>query len=100
MNDDGAELSERRPERSRLYPWYDSVWLTKYEMAKAIIRTVRPDGLAEFIDAFRVFHTRSDFKARLLERPFDDAVAVLQMLFLHAAYCVSDVSSSVQFQRS
>ena len=76
MNDDGAELSERRPERSRLYPWYDSVWLTKYEMAKAIIRTVRPDGLAEFIDAFRVFHTRSDFKARLLERPFDDATLV------------------------
>ena len=76
MNDDGAELSERRPEKSRLYPWYDSVWLTKYEMAKAIIRMVRPDGLAEFIDAFRVFHTRSDFKARLLERPFDDATLV------------------------
>lgn len=65
-------LKESRPARSQLYPWYDSVWLTKYARAKAIIRMVRPDALAAFVDALRVFHTRPDFQVRLLERPFDD----------------------------
>jgi hypothetical protein len=39
-------LAGKRPASSRLYPWYDSVWLTEYAKARAIIRTVRPDALA------------------------------------------------------
>ena|SRR5688572_17170751 len=65
-------LTEPRPTRSPLYPWYDSVWLAKYVRAKAIIQTVRPDPLAAFVDAFRIHRTRPDFQVRLFERPFDD----------------------------
>jgi hypothetical protein len=69
----GTGLDESRPANSRLYPWYDSVWLSRYEEAKTIIRKVRPGALAAFIDAFRGLHTRPDFKVKFLERPFDDA---------------------------
>jgi hypothetical protein len=68
----GSGLTEGRPARSELYPWYDSVWLTKYARAKAIIRALRPAALAVFIDAFRILRTRTDFELRLLEKPFDD----------------------------
>ena len=67
-------LAEARPSGSRLYPWYDSVWLSTYEEAKAIIRAVRPDALPTFVDEFRGLHTRLDFKVKFLEQPFDDAV--------------------------
>ncbi|HET6145787.1 MAG TPA: hypothetical protein VFE02_19945 [Candidatus Acidoferrales bacterium] len=66
-------LEEQRRSNSRIYPWYDSVWLSRYEEAKDIIRRVRPEMLSEFIDAFRVFHTRPDFKVKFLEQPFDAA---------------------------
>ena len=56
-----------------LNTWYNSVWLQKYDRATAIIRKVRPEALPAFVDAFRVFHTRPDFEAKLLKRPFDDA---------------------------
>jgi hypothetical protein len=69
----GAGLAEARPANSRLYPWYDSGWLSIYAEAKSIIRAVRPDALAAFVDAFRVLHTRPDFRARFLEEPFDPA---------------------------
>lgn len=84
-----------RPDRSRLYPWYDSVWLAKYSSALAIIREVRPEALGDFEDACRVLRTRPDFVPRVLDRPFDDhtldgirdAVASLQPtdLELHEA---------------
>jgi hypothetical protein len=70
---DGVGLTEARPSNSRLYPWYDSVWLSRYEEAKAIIRTTRPDALASFVDAFRILHTRPDFKVQFFEHPFDAA---------------------------
>jgi hypothetical protein len=70
---DGVGLAEARPSNSRLYPWYDSVWLSKYEEAKSIIRRVRPDALPAFLTAFRILHTRPDFKVKFLEQPFDDA---------------------------
>jgi len=75
---DGAEkdevgLAQARPSKSRLYPWYDSVWLSTYEEAKSIIRSVRPDALPAFVDAFRISHTRPDFKVEFLEQPFDGA---------------------------
>jgi len=70
---DAIGLTEARPSNSRLYPWYDSVWLSRYEEAKAIIRTARPDALASFVDAFRILHTRPDFKVQFFEHPFDAA---------------------------
>lgn len=63
----------QRPGDSEMYPWYDSVWLTRYRSATAIIEGVRPDVLPAFVDAFRIFHTRSDFDVRVLDRIFDDA---------------------------
>ena len=69
----GLGPAKARPSNSRLYPWYDSVWLSQYEVAKAIVREARPDALASFVDAFRVLHTRPDFKVKFLEQPFDDA---------------------------
>jgi hypothetical protein len=70
---DGAGPAEARPSNSRLYPWYDSVWLSKYEEAKTIIRRVRPDALPAFVHAFHISHTRPDFKVKFLEQPFDEA---------------------------
>jgi hypothetical protein len=70
---DGLGLAEARPSNSQLYPWYDSVWLSSYEEAKAIIRTVRPDALAAFIDSMSVLRTRPDFKVKFFEQPFDEA---------------------------
>jgi hypothetical protein len=67
---DRLGLPENRPANSRLYPWYDSVWLSKYAEAKATIRGVKPNALAGFVDAFRILHTRPDFQVRLLEQPF------------------------------
>lgn len=67
-------LRESRPAKSRLYPWYDSGWLTKYARAKAIIRKVRPAELKGFEDAFRILHTRQDFEVRPFDRIFDDDV--------------------------
>jgi hypothetical protein len=63
----------QRPADSEMYPWYDSVWLTRYRSATTLIERVRPDVLPAFVDAFRIFHTRRDFKVRLLDRIFDDA---------------------------
>ena len=36
------KFAMHRPTESALYPWYDSVWLTKYARARVIIRAVRP----------------------------------------------------------
>ena len=66
-------LTEASPSNGHLYPWYDSVWLSKYAEAKAIIARVRPDALPAFVDAFRKLHTRLDFKVRFIERAFDDS---------------------------
>jgi hypothetical protein len=65
-------LIESRPARSQLYPWYDSGWLMEYARAKAIIEEVKPEALTEFVNAFRILHTRPDFQARLFDRIFDD----------------------------
>jgi hypothetical protein len=54
------------------FPWYDSVWLTQFVRAKAIVQAVRPQMLATFVDAFRPLHTRLDFRVKFLEKPFDD----------------------------
>lgn len=69
----GAGFAQARLSKSLLYPWYDSVWLSAYEEAKAILRSVRPDALAAFVEAFRVFHPRPDFKVKSLKQPFEAA---------------------------
>ena len=61
-----------RPPRSQFFPWYDSTWLSRYHAAKQVIQKVRPGALDKFTEAFRVFHTRPDFKVRIVERVFDD----------------------------
>lgn len=61
-----------RPANSSRLPWYDSVWLTKYLAAESVVRRIRPDALPWFVEAFKVFRTRSDFGVKLLERPFDE----------------------------
>jgi hypothetical protein len=55
------------------YPWYDSLWLASYHSAKKIIELKRPGALSNFVDAFRVFQTRSDFEVTALAEVFDDA---------------------------
>lgn len=70
---DAVGIEEAQPSNSQLYPWPDSIWLSKYEEAKAIIRSVRPDALPAFVDAFRISHTRADFKVKFLEQPFEEA---------------------------
>ena len=67
-----AGTTNARPVRSRLYPWYDSIWLDEYSRAKSIIRKVKPQALAAFEDAMQVFRTRPDFRVRTFERVFDD----------------------------
>ena len=65
-------LAENRPLQSRLYPWYDSVWLARYTQAKAIIRTTHPDRLGAFERAFQALRTRPDFQVKKLARVFDE----------------------------
>ena len=67
-----AGTPKARPVRSRLYPWYDSIWLDEYTRAKSIIRKVKPQALAAFEDTMQVFRTRPDFRVRTFERVFND----------------------------
>ncbi len=87
MQEASIGLTESRPARSLLYPWYDSVWLTKYARAKAIVRKMRPEALSAFEDAFQILHTRPDFQVRLLERIFDDDA--LEEIFCESAWEMS-----------
>ena len=67
-----AGMTNARPVRSRLYPWYDSVWLDEYSNAKSIIRKVKPQALTAFEEAMQVFRTHPDFRVRTFEHVFDD----------------------------
>ena len=67
-------LQAPRRSNRRIYPWYDSVWLTNYTRAKAIITEVKPEALSRFVDAFDVFRTADDFEVKLLNGVFDDDV--------------------------
>ena len=67
-----AGTTNARPVRSRLYPWYDSVWLDEYSRAKNIIRKAKPQALAAFEEAMQVFRTHPDFRVRTFEQVFDD----------------------------
>lgn len=65
---------EKLSEGDRRYPWYDSIWLSRYVRAKALIQRVRPDKLAEFADALECLKTGPDFQVKQLADLFDDDV--------------------------
>jgi hypothetical protein len=54
------------------YPWYDSLWLSAYVLAKDFVAENHPQKLQEFVGAFNVFRTRPDYKIKHLPRLFDD----------------------------
>lgn len=62
-----------RPLNSRLYPWYDSVWLEQYTRAKQVIRNVKPTSLDAFENAMRPLRTHPEFCVKVLDRVIDDA---------------------------
>lgn len=70
INTDPATAPSQR--YGQLYPWYDSLWLHDYTVARRILRKVRPDVLAQFEQAMQVFRTRPDFEVKLFDRVFDD----------------------------
>lgn len=61
-----------RPLNSRLYPWYDSVWLEHYARAKQIIRRVKPVALDAFVEAMQPLRTHPAFRVKVLDRVLDD----------------------------
>ena len=61
-----------RPLNSRLYPWYDSVWLEHYTKVKQIIRNVKPTALDAFETAMRPLRTHPEFRVKVLDRVIDD----------------------------
>lgn len=58
---------------NREFPWYDSVWLTHYMLAKDIIRKVKPAKLKEFIQAMEPLRTKPFFQVQQYDRIFSDA---------------------------
>lgn len=61
-----------RPLNSRLYPWYDSVWLEHYTKAKQTIQQVRPSALDTFKDAMRPLRTHPAFRVKVLDSVLND----------------------------
>ena len=89
-----------RPSRSRTFPWYDSQWLSAYERAKAIIAAVRPAMLDEFADAFRVLHTRADFRPVLFENMFDgETLAQIRRTTASLAHSKIELHEAGMFRR-
>jgi hypothetical protein len=54
------------------YPWYDSLWLTKYQRAKDVIRRVQPETLPVFVAALSGLRTGADFRTKRITGLFDD----------------------------
>jgi hypothetical protein len=79
-----SDSRRQRPSRGQRYPWYDSVWLETFEQAKDIVRRVRPQALAEFVQAFRVFETPLDFRVREFDTVFDDEVMTRIRALVHS----------------
>lgn len=55
-----------------MYPWYDSLWLHDYTMARRRFKALRPHALADFERAMAVLRTRPDFQVRQFEKVFDE----------------------------
>jgi hypothetical protein len=64
-------MSPVRPQASPDFPWYDSLWLSAFERARATIAQVAPARIEEFEHAFDVLRTDSNFEPRLLPGLFD-----------------------------
>lgn len=62
------------PERDKKFPWYDSPWLTIYLIAKDFVQENFPQKYDEFVHAFDVFRTPSDFSVMKVPKLFDDDV--------------------------
>jgi hypothetical protein len=56
------------------YPWYDSLWLTRYVQAKQLLQRIRPEKLTEFIGAFKPLRTHAEFFPVRVESVFSDSV--------------------------
>ncbi len=58
----------------RLFPWYDSQWLSAFETAKSIIQKTSPQKLASFTAAFKPLKTREDFEVIKLPKVFNQEI--------------------------
>lgn len=56
----------------KLFPWYDSGWLSAFETARRRLSELAPARLTEFERAFAPLRTRADFKVRELEMPLSE----------------------------
>jgi hypothetical protein len=63
----------QRPEKSELYPWYDSIWLNNYSNAKDYLARGKPEKLKRFIDEMQTFRTKPNFAVKHLKQVLDDA---------------------------
>lgn len=69
INERAAQFKQKN-DKNVLFPWYDSYWLYSYVMVKNYLAAHRPERLREFVEAFEIFRTRSDFKTCTLEALF------------------------------
>jgi hypothetical protein len=60
-----------RPAAGGDFPWYDSLWLAKYERARQWLLAHRPQGVSEFERAFDVLRTSPDFQTRHFPSVFE-----------------------------
>lgn len=67
-----AELNPIRPASGGDFPWYDSLWLAKYERARQWLQTHRPQSVPEFESAFDVLRTPPGFRTRHFSSVFDN----------------------------
>jgi hypothetical protein len=61
------------PPRVR-FPWYDSVWLSSYQQARAFLARHDREKLEEFERALSVFRTEPGFQTVRLSSVFDDQI--------------------------
>ena len=57
-----------------MFPWYDSLWLRQYVLAKAYLSEARPRRLSEFVSALAPLRTRPDFQVQHVARALDEEV--------------------------
>ncbi len=54
------------------FPWYASPWLSSYVTVKAFLKENYPQKLPEFISAFDILRTSSEFRVKELSNLFDE----------------------------
>ncbi len=84
----------------KAFPWYDAYWLNAYERAKAILSIERPAVLPDFLEAFRVLHTPTDFRPVLFEHVFDDTtLAEIRKVASTLAHSQLEFHEAAMFKR-